>query len=144
ERDGTPVDDAFDITFYYPHMRALLRATAMSASTGPRFWICGKDASFTKYGLDPQEDGMKAGGDLKSPDWGAQPESAWGKLTTANGEQKIPTIPGDYRPYYENVRDAILGKAKIAVTAEDALNVMRVLEMSIESSKKRCALPWPR
>ncbi len=142
ERDGTPVDDAFDVTFYYPKMRALLRSTAMSAFTGPRYWICGDKGSYTKYGLDPQEDAMKNGGDPDSPNWGSEPETQWGKLTTADAETKIPTIPGDYRRYYENVSDALLGKTSIAVTTEQALEVMRVLETAIESSRKRCALPF--
>ena len=143
ERDGTPVDDAFDVTFHYPRMRALLRASAITADTGPRFWICGTQGSYTKYGLDPQEEAMKQGGNPAQPHWGEEPQSAWGKLTTADGEKKLPTIPGNYRGYYDNVRDAILGKAPIAVSPEQALDVMRVLDLALKSSEKRCTLPWP-
>lgn len=142
EREGTPVDDAFDITFYYPKMRALLRASTLAASNGPRYWICGDKGSYTKYGLDPQEAAMKDGGDPNMPNWGTEPESEWGKLTTEHGERKIPTIAGDYRHYYANVRDALLGKAEIAVTPQQAIDVMRVIDMANESSSKRCALRW--
>jgi scyllo-inositol 2-dehydrogenase (NADP+) len=143
ERDGTQVDDAFDITFHYPHLRALLRASPVTAAPGPRFWICGTTGTYTKYGLDPQEDAMKNGGDPNTPDWGKEPQEAWGKLTTANTSEAIATIPGNYRAYYENVRDAILGKAEIAVTTDQALNVMRVMELAIESSRQGCRLKWP-
>jgi predicted dehydrogenase len=51
-------------------------------------------------------------------------------------------MPGDYRQYYANVRDAILGKAPLAVTPESTLKVMRALELAIESSRKRCAVQW--
>jgi len=34
----------------------------------------------------------------------------------------------------------ILGKAQLAVTPEQALNVMRGLELGLASSQKRCAL----
>jgi scyllo-inositol 2-dehydrogenase (NADP+) len=142
ERDGTQVDDAFDITFHYPHLRALLRASPVTAAPGPRFWICGTTGTYTKYGLDPQEDAMKNGGDPNTPDWGKEPQEAWGQLTTADAVTSVPTIPGNYRAYYENVRDAILGKAEIAVTPEQALNVMRVLELAIESSRKGCRIKW--
>jgi predicted dehydrogenase len=142
ERDGSEVDDAFDITFHYPHLRALLRASAIAAAPGPRYWICGTTGTYTKYGLDPQEDALKAGGDPASANWGKEPEAAWGKLTTAAGEKPVPTIPGHYRPYYENVRDAILGKAGIAITPGQALNVMRSLAMAIESSKQGCTVAW--
>jgi scyllo-inositol 2-dehydrogenase (NADP+) len=142
ERDGTQVDDAFDITFHYPHARALLRASPVTAAPGPRFWICGTTATYTKYGLDPQEDAMKNGGNPRSADWGKEPEEMWGKLTTADEVKTMPTIGGNYRAYYENVRDAILGKTHIAVTSEQALNVMRVLELSMESSRTGCKVKW--
>jgi scyllo-inositol 2-dehydrogenase (NADP+) len=143
EREGTQVDDAFDITFYYPRLRAVLRASPMTADPGPRFWICGTTATYTKHGLDPQEDAMKNGGDPSTPNWGKEPEEAWGKLTTADTTETVRTIPGNYRAYYENVRDTILGKTEIAVTPEQALNVMRVMEMAADSSRQGCKLKWP-
>ncbi len=142
ERDGSEVDDAFDITFYYPRMRALLRASAMTAAPGPRFWICGTTGTYTKYGLDPQEDAMKQGGDPTKPGWGSEPEEAWGVLTTSEGTMNVPTIPGNYRGYYENVRDAILGRATIAVTPADALDVMKVMELAAQSSVQGCRIRW--
>ncbi len=143
ERDGTQVEDAFDITFQYPRMRAFLRASPVAAAPGPRYWICGTGGTYTKYGLDPQEDAMKAGGDPTASDWGREPQEMWGKLTTADGTTSVATIPGHYRPYYENVRDAILGRAGIDVSCEQALNVMRVLELAAESSHKGCRVNWP-
>lgn len=142
ERDGTPVDDAIDLTFYYPSMRAQLRASTMAAAAGPRYWICGDKGSYTKYGLDPQEQAGKDGILPGSPGWGEELEREWGKLTSPDGERKVPTVAGDYRLYYENVRDSILGKAQISVTTQQALDVMRALELAIASSKKRCAMPW--
>ena len=40
------------------------------------------------------------------------------------------------------VRDAVLGKAQLAVTPEHAVNVMRGLELAVASSQQRCVLPW--
>lgn len=142
ERDGTLVDDAFDITFYYPRMRALLRGSPVTAAPGPRFWICGTTGTYTKYGLDPQEEAMKQGRNPTQPGWGTEAEEAWGVLTTADGAKKVPTIAGNYRGYYENVRDAMLGKARIEVTPDQAINVMKVLELSIESSRSACRVKW--
>lgn len=142
EREGSRVNDSFDVTFYYPQMRALLRASAMTAAPGPRFWICGASGTFTKYGLDSQENAMIAGGDPGDRDWGEESEINWGTLTTASGSAKVPTIPGNYSGYYENVRDAMLGKSQIAVTTEQALDVMRVIEMAIESSRSGCRVGW--
>lgn len=142
ERDGTSVNDAFDVVFHYSRMRAHLRATTMAAAPGPRFWICGAEGTFTKYGLDPQEDAMKQGGDPNATKWGEESQSHWGELTTADGTQVVPTIAGDYRGYYENVRDAILGRAPLEVTPEQALDVMRALDLAERSSSAGCKLPW--
>jgi len=90
--------------------------------------------SYVKYGLDPQENALKRGELPEGPDWGKEPEEAWGTLSLAEGDKvnraRLPTEPGDYREYYANVRDAIMGKAALAVTPQGALSVMRVLELA--------------
>ena len=58
-------------------------------------------------------------------------------------ERRVPAAQSDYRAYYANIRDALLGKAAPAVTTQHALNVMRVLVLARESSARRCTLPWP-
>ena len=80
--------------------------------------------------------------------WLQEKESAWGKLTVAPVpadptmlvENQIKTEPGDYRGFYANVRDAILGKAQLAVTPEDGYRVTKLLEMARVSSKSGCTL----
>jgi scyllo-inositol 2-dehydrogenase (NADP+) len=152
ERDGALADDAFDITLHYPRLRAYLRATMLASRPGPHFVVHGTRASYVKFGLDPQEDALKRGERPKlAQDWGTEPTSAWGTLTLgpvgapsgrgipahASEERKVPTALGDYRGYYENVRDAILGKAALAVTPAMALRVMRVIELANQSSRER-------
>ena len=145
-RDGAQVDDAFDLVFHYPKMRALLRAGVLVSTPTPRFAIQGTTGGYLKYGLDPQEDALKRGETPSSEFWGYEAPERWGTLLQVQGDsfvkEQLPTMPGDYRQYYANVRDAILGKAPLAVTAESALNVMRALELADESSKKRCAVNW--
>ena len=142
ERDGGTVDDAFDVTLHYPHMRALLRATMLAASPGPAFAVHGTKGSFIKYGVDPQEAALKAGGIPGEPNWDAEPPEMYGTLTTAQGTRVVPTIPASYAHYYENIRDVIREKAEPAVTLERALDVMRGLELAAASSRQRCVLQW--
>ncbi|HKN33806.1 MAG TPA: oxidoreductase [Terriglobales bacterium] len=142
ERDGTLVNDAFEVVFHYPRLRALLRATVMAAASGPRFWICGTEGSFTKYGVDPQEQAMKQGGDPTAKGWGEEPESAWGTLTTVTETRTIPTAPGDYRGFYGNVRDAITGNAPLEVSSAQALNVMKALDLAERSSASGRMVTW--
>jgi predicted dehydrogenase len=143
ERDGAQVDDAFDVTLHYPRMRAVLRASMLTAPLAPSFAVHGTKGSFIKYGLDPQEAALKAGHTPDEPDWDVEPPDMHGQLTTPEGTRTIPTIASTFTHYYENLRDAILGKAQLAVTPEHALDVMRGLELAVASSRQRCVLPWP-
>jgi len=142
ERDGALVDDAFDVTLHYPALRAVLRASMLAAAPGPSFAVHGTRGSFIKYGVDAQEAALKAGRTPGEPDWDADPPALYGTLTTLEGARPVPTIPSSYARYYENVRDAILGKAPLAVTPAQALDVMRGLELAVASSQQRCVLPW--
>src|SRR5207249_1928757 len=142
ERDGAAVDDAFDVTLHYRHMRALLRGSMLAAAPGPTFAVHGTKGSYIKYGLDPQEAALKAGRVPDEPDWDAEPSEVYGELTGPEDTRTIPTIPSSFRHYYENVRDAILGKAQLAVTPEQARNVIRGLELAVASSQQRCVVPW--
>jgi predicted dehydrogenase len=145
ERAGSTVDDAFDLRLYYPEITVWLRSTSLSPLPAVRFLVEGTSGSYRKDNLDPQEDALRSGDLFKSTPWGTDPESAWGAITTldANGATRhttVPTLAGDYRGFYGNVRDTLLGKAEQAVTLVDAWRVLRLLEWARESSEKRAAI----
>jgi len=108
--------------------------------------LLGHEGSFVKQALDPQEMNLRRGHIPAHKPWGYEPEENWGVLTIPKGEafeqRRIPSATCDYRDYYSNVRDAILGRAAPAVTPEYALDVMGMLELARESSAKRCTIPW--
>ena len=143
ERDGAAIDDAFDVTLHYPRMRALLRGTMLAVAPGPSFAVQGTKGSFVKHGLDPQEEALKAGRTPDESHWDVEPSEQYGRLTTPEGTRTVPTVPSSFTQYYENIRDAILGTAQLAVGPEQVLNVMRGLELAAASSQQRCALAWP-
>jgi len=97
-----------------------------------------------KQTVDPQEMNLRLGRIPEGTPWGAEPEENWGVLTTPSGDRFIHThIPPkncDYRDFYANLRDAILGKTDPAVSPEWALDVMRILELCEESSRRRCTV----
>lgn len=145
ERDNALLDDAFDLRLYYPGLSVLLRSTCLACIPAPRFLLHGTQGSYRKLGLDPQEDALKRGENFSQPHWGEEPEANWGTLTAdENGIVQctpVPTMAGDYRRYYANVRDALLGTAPLSVTANQAWRTIRVLELARESSGKRTAVP---
>ena len=145
ERESSATDDAFDLHLGYPGMTVGLHSTMTACAPGPRFTINGTLGTFTKFGLDPQEDAIKRGDPIGAEGWGEEPESMWGTLTPAASDgntesRRISSLPGDYRAIYENVRDALLGKTPLAVTANDAWRTARIIELARESSSSGCRL----
>ena len=150
DRDDSRIEDAFDITLHYAGkhghgLRALLRSTMLAADPAPRYTIHGTHGSYRKHGVDPQEAALLAGKRPVDGTWLAEPESAWGTLTTAPDlhqpgtlvSRQVQTVPGDYRHYYANVRDALNGNTPLAVTPLDAFRVIRLLELARQSSHER-------
>jgi scyllo-inositol 2-dehydrogenase (NADP+) len=113
-----------------------------------RYIVRGENGAFVKRGIDPQEEALKRGEVPCDDTWGREEPEKWGILYTPEGNgiptETIATIPGDYRLFYANVRDAILSNAPIDVTHEQMLNVMDALESARESSRKRCTVAFPR
>jgi predicted dehydrogenase len=147
ERENAAADDAFDITLHYSKaLRAVLRSSILAAAPRPRFVLLGTQGSFVKETFDPQEMNLRRGFIPADKPWGFEPEENWGVLTVPAGDSfeqhRVPSATCDYRDYYSNVRDAILGRAALAVTREYALDVMRTLELARKSSQRRCTLPW--
>jgi len=147
ERENAATDDAFDITLHYSNgMRAVLQSSILAAVPRPRFVLFGTQASFVKQTFDPQEANLRRGFIPTDTAWGAEPEENWGVLTVPSGDsferRRVPSAVCDYRDYYSNVRNAILGRASLAVTPEWALDVMRLLELARDSSQKRRTIPW--
>jgi predicted dehydrogenase len=148
EREGGTVDDAFDLRFDYPGMRAILRSTMIARAHRTRFVIHGTAGSFTKTALDPQEEPLRRGIAPGGPGWGEDPEAHWGMLYLASdselGGTKVKTETGDYREFYANLRDAMLGMAELVVKPQQALDVIRAIEIAIESNQERRTIAWTR
>jgi scyllo-inositol 2-dehydrogenase (NADP+) len=146
ERPGFSTDDAFDIFLYYPAgVRGLLRATMMSAAPRPRLVVFGEKGSYLKREFDPLEPTLRSGQIPAGASWVVEKEENFGEVTLIeNGDDtrhKVPSL-GDWREFYANIRDAILGKAPLLVTPQQILNVMVALELALESNSKRSTIPW--
>ncbi len=148
DRDATDIEDAFDITLEYERLRVYCRSTMLAAENAPRFLVHGTRGSFRKWGLDPQEPALVGGAKVPRmgsvETWLEEDESAWGELAVAPDPEtperlvrtRVKTELGDYRGFYANVRDAVLGSAELAVSAEDGFRVIKLLEMARESSRE--------
>jgi scyllo-inositol 2-dehydrogenase (NADP+) len=125
----------------------VMSSTTLAPVARSHFQVRGTRGEYIKQGLDPQEVLLRAGKPMGGESWGLEKPEEWGILSVIEGDQtilprKIETLRGDYRAFYENVRDAMLGKAKPLVTLEEALRVMYALDLSEKSSAERKILPW--
>ena len=142
QREGTKATDNFEVILHYPGLKVTLKAGMLVSQPLPRYILLGDKGSFVKYGLDVQEVALKAGlTPYTKSDWGIEPESVWGNLVTeVNGVQfsgKIQSEVGDYRGYYANVYAAIADNKPLDVTAEHARNIIRVIELAMQSNAER-------
>jgi scyllo-inositol 2-dehydrogenase (NADP+) len=154
ERDITDIDDAAEVILDFTladgrALRYTCGESMLAADPAPRFRVHGSLGSYAKYGVDQQEPALIAGAVppmLGSPEpWFNEPEANWGTLTLATkrtepveyARTKLPTQPGDYRAFYANVRDAILGTAPLAIPSEDGFHIIRLLELAVQSSKEQ-------
>lgn len=141
-RPGAQTTDYFHATLTYPQRRVVLHASMLVAAESPRYVVHGTRGSYVKYGLDPQEDRLKAGDFPPAEDWGYDMRD--GVLTLADGEgvkeETLMTQPGNYPAYYAAVRDAISGRGNNPVTAEEAIQVMELIELGLQSAEKRQTL----
>ncbi|RNI31489.1 oxidoreductase [Rufibacter latericius] len=142
QRPHSPVLDKFEATLFYERLKVTLSAGLLVREVSPRYTLHGDQGSFLKYGLDVQEKALNDGFlPHLTPNWGIEPESIWGHLNTEfqglHFTGKIESEPGHYRSFYENVYQAIIGKAELAVTPEQARNVIKVVEVIMQSSQEK-------
>ena len=147
QREGTINPDAFDIRLHYPTVRARLKVSLLNAENGPRLVLHGRRGSYVKTALDVQEEALKRHERPGGSGWGEEPRESWGILHTVGEDgqtqrQPFKSEPGNYAAYYENVRDALLGKAELAVPGEAGFNVIRTIELAKESSRLRRTVDW--
>lgn len=140
-RQHSRVDDYFEILLYYPHHRVRLKAGYFVKEFGPAYILHARNGSFVKSRSDRQEPRLLAGEKPTLPDWGIEPETEQGILHyLKDGEtvrERIPTLAGNYLSFYEGIYKSIVHNEALPVTAQDGINVMRIIESAFQSSKEK-------
>ncbi|WP_158849906.1 Gfo/Idh/MocA family oxidoreductase [Saccharothrix deserti] len=119
-------DDAFLALTHPSGTVSHLWASALVASLGPRFRVLGNRSAFVKYGMDPQEEALKAGEVPGGERWGEDTVEQWGLL----GEEPVHTEPGAYQDFY-----AAIAAGQTPVPVADAVTGLEVLEAAFESAR---------
>lgn len=140
-RDRSKVNDYYDIHLYYKRMKVILKSSYLVREPGPRYILHGTRGSFVKKGTDPQEEALNSGAVPGGEAWGQEEEEYWGILHTGSAEQpkreKVETLPGNYKAFYDNLFSAIREGKELSVKAREALDVIRIIEAAIISNRDK-------
>lgn len=139
-REGGSVDDYFDINLFYPEVKVNLHSSYLVRESGPRYILHGRNGSFLKSGIDPQEEALKKGEKPDTPDWGKEHKANWGTLhTTISGvhfQGRIETRNGDYPFFYNKLYDCLTAGTPVPVEPEDSLLGVKVINLAFRSSRE--------
>jgi scyllo-inositol 2-dehydrogenase (NADP+) len=140
-RPLSQTDDWFDITLHYPHCRARLVSGMYMREPLPAFVFHGTLGTFIKSRADVQETDLQEGKTPNLTNWGIEPESEWGLLHTEKDgkiiKEKIKSETGNYYFFYDAVHKAITENAALPVSCDEAINVMKIIEAAVRSSKEK-------
>ena len=140
-RPGSMVEDsAFVASDHADGVRSRLWTSLIAVRTGPRLRIRGLAGEYLKEDLDPQEAQLLDGMRPNDPGFGEEPAARWGSVLTSDGSSTVvPTQRGDYRRYYELLRNAVRGVGERPVDPADAVRGLRVLEAAERSARSGAA-----
>jgi scyllo-inositol 2-dehydrogenase (NADP+) len=123
--------EGFMVLTFASGRTAVVDLSSLAAVHKPRFYVRGTLGTFVKSGLDPQEKALMAG----CIDAAVEPEAQYGTLRTKDAERLVPTLPGRWRGFYENLRDVLTTGATPLVTLPQARRVMAVLDAAKRSAR---------
>lgn len=134
-RPGSPSDDFLHLELRYRSgLVAVLQVDELNPFVPARYEVRGALGAFRKYGLDPQEPALVDGAFPQGDDWGQEPESDWGILVQNGVETAVPTLPGDYRPFYQSVASAMAGSGPGPIPPEEILPQLNIIAAAREST----------
>lgn len=146
QRSGAQTVDYFHLVLDYGRQKAILHSGSLVRNPGPRFQLHGEKGSFIKYGMDPQENQLKRGISPGDPGYGLDREEDYGEIAVnLNGltvKGRVETMPGNYSSYYEGMVKAISSNHPVPVSAEEARDVIRVIECAMRSHREKRAIVY--
>ncbi|HCE57398.1 MAG TPA: oxidoreductase [Prolixibacteraceae bacterium] len=140
-RTGGAVSDYYDIRLEYGKFTAILKCSYLVKEPGPRYIIHGEMGSFFKFGIDPQEEMLKAGNLPEGEKWGIESADLWGTLYYSENEnslnEKIETVQGNYHSFYNNVFETVRNGTELMVKPEETIEVLKILEACLLSNREK-------
>ena len=140
QRAGVEAVDYVHLMLGYGRLRVLLHAGMLVRDPGPRFEVHGDRGSFVSYGLDTQEQALRAGVRPGDPGWGSGPADRQGTLTCEVAglevRGRLAGVPGAYESFYAAMAAAVAGEGPVPVAAAEARDTIAVIEHALASSRE--------
>jgi len=140
-RHQSQVDDYIHLLLHYDNVHVHIKAGYFYREPLLGYVVHGSKGSFLKSRADVQESQLKAGMVPSATGYGIEPHAEQGLLHTefkgATVRDYIKTLPGNYMAFYEGLYRAITTNAPEPVTAQEGLNVMRVLYAAVASCQAK-------
>ena len=131
QRPHSEIDDAFDIRLDYGKLKVTLKSSLMVREDTPRYVIQGTHGSFVKYGIDVQEDHLKAGIMPDNPEFGFETPQYNAILNTEikglHIRGQVTTERGSWHLLFQNIYDVIENGAKPAINNEDIVEQLWII-----------------
>lgn len=130
------VDDAFVALAHPGGVRSHLWCSAVTPAPGPRLRVLGDRAGYEVWGMDGQEEALRAGllpGDGR---WDEATRREPGRLGVPGATDPVHTEPGAYREFYAGVARTLLHGAPPPVPMADAVTGLEVIDAALRSARE--------
>ena len=134
QREGSGIYDAFELQLTYAApLRVHLSCSLLVCEPTPRYTLHGRRGSYVKYGIDVQEDQLRAGLQPGAAQFGHEPAEQRGILHRLNEEgtllrSRAPTHAGTWMELFEAMHRTVTRGAPPAVNLEDVILQLEIIE----------------
>ncbi len=136
------VESFFRTVFDYGDGRTVtIEVNNLRKAERPRWYVLGDKGGLIKYGLDPQEDALRQGDITKAREAPEHRARVWTELDGHTAEMVLDSVRGDWREFYRNIAAVLNNGAELAVKPEEAREVIRMVELSLQSAETGMPVP---
>jgi scyllo-inositol 2-dehydrogenase (NADP+) len=134
-RPGAQVDDDVFVALTHRNgVRSHLWMSVLAADRAPRFRVFGSKGTYTRYGMDVQEEALRSGQRPDAVDWGEEPRENWGVIANGKETSPVPTDRGAYQDFYAALASSLATGAPPPVDPLEAVAVIEVIEAASANS----------
>lgn len=138
QRNGSIIDDAFDVHLGYGRMQVYLSSNMFMREETPRYIIHGENGSFVKYGIDQQEDHLKVGLMPGMKGFGMEEPKYNARLNVDNGyyvfKGEIESKVGNWNLLFNHIASVILDNKPYLIEKSHILDQINILS-SVKSKE---------